>query len=816
VREVEEVARALAEADSALRDSETRLRLALRSAGLGAWENDLVKGNNLWDAQMAALLGFPSVERTGSTARALPLVHPDDRERVRLAYNHAAASGEPYREEFRIRRQDGAERILLSHGVLASTGRMVGVSQDMTDIRASEAAARQALGELNAIYDTAPVGLCVLDAQMRYVHLNARLAEINGIPLEAHVGRTVREVVPAIADAVEAVHHRVMQTGEPSLGLELGADHWPPDGSPRVWDQDWLPLRDDTGRVIGVNVVIEDVTQKRFAERALVESEARFRMLADVMPQVVWSTGPEGVHDYVNARWFEFTGLAQEAATPGISNEQRWSFSVHPDDLGRSIDLWRRSLRTGEPYEREHRMLRHDGVYRWVLSRAMPMRDEAGVVTRWFGTTTDIDDTVAAREALTRSSEDLERLVAERTRDLETTQARLAQAQRMEALGQLAGGIAHDFNNVLQSVQGCAELIERRSGDNERVRGLARTVMEAASRGSAVTGRLLAFARRGKLRAEAVDVEAMLDGLAEILTHTLGTGLDVRIEASAQLAPLFADKGQLETVLVNLATNARDAMAGNGALTLAARMEMVKRSGRIRHPAGLPTGEYVRLSVADTGAGMAPEVLARASEPFFTTKPLAQGTGLGLAMARGFAEQSGGGMRIESTPGQGTTVMLWFPVAGCGAHPASLSPRPPDLSFATAIGDPPIRLLLVDDDATVRETLAEQLEDAGYTVLRARDGEDALSLLDGGKAVDLMLSDLSMPGMDGVALIAAAQRLRPGLPAILLTGFATNATEIAADGAAAGAFSLLRKPIDVRHLTERVSDLLKQRALICG
>jgi signal transduction histidine kinase/ActR/RegA family two-component response regulator len=446
----------------------------------------------------------------------------------------------------------------------------------------------------------------------------------------------------------------------------------------------------------------------------------------------------------------------------------------------------------------------------------MPMRDESGAVIRWFGTTTDIDDTVAAREALARSSEDLERLVAERTRDLETIQARLAQGQRMEALGQLAGGIAHDFNNVLQSVQGCAELIERRSGDNERVRGLARTLMTAASRGGAVTGRLLAFARRGKLHAEAMDVRALLDGLAEILTHTLGAGLEVRIDAPAGLAPLFADKGQLETVLVNLATNARDAMAGNGTLTLAARTESVRPGAQVRHPEGLPPGQYLRLSVSDTGAGMSADVLARASEPFFTTKPLAQGTGLGLSMARGFAEQSGGGLRIESKPGSGTTVLLWLPVAQGDARPIPPSPCPPELKLVTAgaIGGPRSRLMLVDDDATVRDTLAEQLEDAGYAVLQASDGEDALALLDGGEAVDLILSDLSMPGMDGVDLIAAAQRRRPGLPAILLTGFATDVSGIAPDGVIGGGFSLLRKPVDVQHVTQRVADLLKQEALI--
>jgi signal transduction histidine kinase/ActR/RegA family two-component response regulator len=414
-----------------------------------------------------------------------------------------------------------------------------------------------------------------------------------------------------------------------------------------------------------------------------------------------------------------------------------------------------------------------------------------------------------AQAELRRLNDELRARVEAEVAAREEAQARLAQAQRMEALGQLAGGIAHDFNNVLQAVQGGARLIQSDAADPGRVRRLASMIVDAASRGAAVTRRLLAFARRADLRAEPVDVADLLAAMREILRHTLGSGIEVRVQVPPGVPALFADRGQLETVLVNLAANARDAMGGAGVLTLSALHETVaNRDGVVAGAGRLKPRAYVRLSIADTGAGMDAPTLARAAEPFFTTKPLGQGTGLGLAMARGFAEQSGGAMHIESAPCSGTTVRLWLPVAATGlatgaaaegSHPAEPWP----------IADSRRRVLLVDDEALVRALVAEGLEDGGFVVHSVGGGAEALELLDAGEAVDILVTDLSMPGLDGLALIREAQRRRPGLPAILLTGFATDLAEIAVGGALSGRFSLLRKPIDAGMLAERVDALLK-------
>ncbi len=453
--------------------------------------------------------------------------------------------------------------------------------------------------------------------------------------------------------------------------------------------------------------------------------------------------------------------------------------------------------------------------------------------TRPNGTVLEVRTEALDDGAIVRTFTD----ITERKRNetaLLAARTRAVHAERMQALGQLAGGIAHDFNNILQAVQGGASLIHKRAADADSVQRFARMILDATERGASITRRLLSFARRGELRAEPVEPAELLTGLRDVLTHTLGGAIAVDVVLQPDLPPLFADKGQLETVLVNLATNARDAMPDGGALTLTATVEVV--TGDANHAADLRPGRYVRLSVADTGTGIDQSNLTRVLEPFFSTKPAGQGTGLGLSMAKGFAEQSGGGLTIDSRsatsgidrdigesgtlrggvdsgpvrgivgPGapSGTTINLWLPVARWQQTPSTARFEP-----KANRDDPGKCILLVDDEAMVRATLAAALEDFGYTVLIAVDGAEALTMLVApGTEVHVMVTDLSMPGIDGVELIRQAQRHCPGLPAVLLTGYAGHGAQLAIGGAVSGAFSLLRKPVTVAQLVDRIEALL--------
>jgi PAS domain S-box-containing protein len=690
--------------------------------------------------------------------------------------------------------------LLMARSIVAAIGRV------------PAAAAAAARGE-------PPVALGLREADELAASLAATLAERERAAADA---RALFENSP-VGVAISDMGGRVHAANDAFLAL-VGRDRAEFRAGPLRWDlmtpEEWLPrdeaasaealavgrctpfekeyLRPDGARVpvlVSLGLIdrasgltasfVIDLGERKAAETALRESEARFRSLADAMPQLVWSAQPDGSPDYANARWREFFGSAA-----GMPLQAIWREAIHPDDLQGVRERWRRSLRTGSPYETECRLRRYDGAYVSVLAQAMALRDASGRVTRWFGTCTDISDIVAAREVMARGKVEMERLAAERARELDETQSRLAQAQRVEALGHLAGGIAHDVNNVLQAVQSGAGLLLRSPDDPQDVSRLASMIGEAAGRGAAVTHRLLAFSRGGELRGEAVDAATILDGLREMLARTLGAAIEVRVEVSPDLPPLLADPGQLETVLVNLATNARDAMPSGGYLTFAAALD----------------GEYtgmVCLSVCDTGVGMDKATLARALEPFFTTKEVGKGTGLGLAMAKDFAETSNGSLAIESEPGRGTAVTIRLPVTEV---PVAREPGPVPLPSSGAVRG---RVLLVDDEDLVRESVAEELAAIGHDVRAVASAAEALSLLDAGEEFDILMSDLSMPGMDGMTLIREARGRWPGLPAILLTG--ADPGDILMGGAGGSVVLLLRKPIGSERLTESVAALLDAR-----
>lgn len=396
-------------------------------------------------------------------------------------------------------------------------------------------------------------------------------------------------------------------------------------------------------------------------------------------------------------------------------------------------------------------------------------------------------------------------------RDGEKAWEQLFHSQKAEALGRLAGGVAHDINNVLQAVLGGAKAIRRRIAHPDAQR-LAHLIIEASERGASVTRRLLTLARRGEMRPEPVDVGDVFAGLHEVLSHTLGADLVVRVETPPALPPILADKAQLETVLVNLSINARDAMAecSGGRLTLSAVLKTI--GPHTAAEPGLEPGKYVAISVVDTGTGMDAATLKRATEPFFTTKSSGKGTGLGLAMAKAFAEQSGGVLRIASEPGLGTSVTLWMPcvaIQGIPAVPTKI--EAPDNGAEPKSNRLRQHALLVDDDAVVRQALADGLSDHGWIVESAGSGAEALKVLEHTEAIDLLVTDLAMPGMNGLTLIREARERRPLLPALLLTGYAGTAhADLIGLAGADGPFALLRKPVRPEELSDAAEMLVSR------
>jgi PAS domain S-box-containing protein len=551
-----------------------------------------------------------------------------------------------------------------------------------------------------------------------------------------------------------------------------------PDGSTVCLEDSGAATFAPDGRLLRVTSLTRDVTAEVEAERARHEGEVRLRAATDGIGL--------GVYEIDFARRVAWFDTRAADLLDGLVPPERWlpldgpdwaalGDAIHPEDRPAYAAAWQ-AVAGGEAegWAVETRVRRPDGDWAWDWCHGIVVERDAatGRPRRLVGVMQD---------------------VTERRR----MEAELRQGQKLQALGSLAGGIAHDFNNVLQAVAGATAVIRRDVPGHPGVERRLALLAEAVARGAAITGRLLAFARRGDLRVAPVEPRALLLGLKEMLEPTLGPRIAIRVEAEDGLPRFAADREQVQTALINLATNSRDAMPEGGMLTFSAVAEQVVMPGAAGRPDGLRPGGHLRIAVRDTGTGMDAATLARVGEPFFTTKPPGSGTGLGLSMAKGLAERLGGAFAIESTPGRGTTVTLWFPREP-EMEPARPTPHAPDAAAGPRAA---WRLLVVDDDRIVRETLAEELEAEGCVVLAAADGAAALALIEAGAAVDALVTDLAMPGLDGMALIEAARRLRPGLPCLLVTGQAG-----AVDPPNRGA--VIRKPVGGAEIAARVGALV--------
>jgi PAS domain S-box-containing protein len=520
-----------------------------------------------------------------------------------------------------------------------------------------------------------------------------------------------------------------------------------------------FPRLDHERRMVKWYGTTQDIHEQKLAEARLAASEARFQAIANSVDQMIWSTLPDGYHDYYNQRWYDYTGVPE-----GSTNGEGWNAIFHSDDQDRAWATWRQSLSTGEPYRIEYRLRHHSGQYRWVLGRAQCVRDEKGAITRWYGTCTDIQDIVEAREVLSRSREELEGLVAERTAKLIEAEEQLRQAQKMEALGKLTGGVAHDFNNLLTPITGALDMLQRRyAEDDSRAARLIDGALQSAERAKILVQRLLGFARQQSLETRAVDLAALLDGMRDLIASSVGPGIELRIERRDDLPAAVADLNQLELAILNLCVNARDAMPDGGTLSLVVERAVVgpRSSPKLAH------GLYIRLSVIDTGTGMDEATLRRAVDPFFSTKEQGKGTGLGLSMVSGLMAQLGGGLDLSSAVGEGTRIDLYFAVAETRDEVGG----PREGERVLVVGRP-LAILLVDDEDIVRAGTAEMLRDLGHTVAQASGGLQALHMLEDDLQVDVLVSDYRMPGMDGAALARRAREAKPNLPVLIITGYA--------------------------------------------
>jgi PAS domain S-box-containing protein len=534
------------------------------------------------------------------------------------------------------------------------------------------------------------------------------------------------------------------------------------------------PIRDPGGELVGFAKVTRDLTERKAAEDVLRASEERFRLLVQsVTDYAIYMLDPEGRVSSWNAGAERFKGYTAEEITG-----QHFSQFYTPED--REAEIPRIALETARNegrFEAEGWRVRKDGTRFWATVIIDPIRNEQGELLGFAKVTRDLTEKRAIEE-------------------------QLRQSQKMEAVGQLTGGLAHDFNNLLTGISGSLEMMQVRIAQG-RTADFDRYFLAAqgaVKRAAALTHRLLAFSRRQTLDPKPSNVNRLLTGIEELVRRTMGPNIDVEVVGASGLWATLVDPNQLENAVLNLCINARDAMPEGGKLTLETTNKWIDERAARKHD--LPVGQYVSLCVTDTGTGMTPEVIEKAFDPFFTTKPLGEGTGLGLSMIYGFARQSGGQIRVNSEVGQGTTMCLYLPRHSEDAVQDDDAQLPTSLGL-TGEGEV---VLVIDDEPTIRMLVAEVLAESGYAVIEAPDGPAGLQVLESNARIDLLITDVGLPGgMNGRQVADAARVTRPNLKVLFITGYAENA--VIGRGRLDKGMYVLTKPFQMEMLADRIREI---------
>ena len=805
----------------ALKETQERYRLVAEATNDAIWDWDFNSGQVLWNEALTTAYGHlpETVEPTGSWW--LGQIHPDDRARIDASI-HGVIDGDGvvWTDEYRFLRADGSYALVFDRGrvIRDSYGRptrMIGAMLDMSQLQTAETALRKSEERFRAIIETIGSAFAIVQVKFdaddkpidyRFLEANPAFERQAGVNLR---GKWVTEFAPNLERFWFDTYGHVAKTGEPAT-FENYANTFE-----RWFDVRAVRVGDPDERQIAI--LFSDVTERRNAEERLRISEALARENIERVQLALSAGAIIGTWHWdlptdrftVDEAFATVFGLDPRLGREGLSLAQVVT-NVHPDDkdgLAHAIDV---VIAQGGPFAHQYRVRRADGRYYWIEANGRVDHAADGTPLHFPGVLIDVEERRAieaerdkALAALRTLNETLEIRVAERSAELMQAEEKLRQSQKMEAVGQLTGGLAHDFNNLLAGISGALELMETRIAQG-RLRELDRYLVAAqgaAKRAAALTHRLLAFSRRQTLAPRPVDVNQLIDGLTELIQRTVGPGIQVETVGAAGLWPALVDPSQLENSLLNLCINARDAMPKGGRITIETANRWMDRE--IARAQDLPEGQYLSLCVTDTGVGIPPELAARVFEPFFTTKPIGQGTGLGLSMIYGFARQSGGQVRLYSEVGQGTTLCIYLP-RYLGEAPAAegLATR---LDVAgTSQGE---TVLIVDDEPTVRMLVMDILEDLGYAVIEAADSLTGLKILQSDVHLDLLITDVGLPGgMNGRQMADAGRQSRPGLKTLFITGYAENAA--IGNGHLDPGMEILTKPFAVDALAARVREMM--------
>lgn len=730
--------------------------------------------NEAW----ARIHGY-SVDEIMGMESVVPLISAEDRDRV-LAYEEACRGGEPVPARCEYRAVHKCGKLLWCECIARAMIWMDGSAMQSAIFDITE---RKAVEEQLEVRDRAlesaanGVVITLADGDMPIVYVNPAFEQITGYFLEEVAGWNCRFLLGDDWDQEGIAQIRAgLAEKRPCRAV---VRNYRKDGT-LFWNHLSIAPVADTGGVVTHFVGIqEDITEQRQAEEALRQSEQRFRDVADATSDWIWELDENLRLTYISDRFREITGISPQEFL-GRSRFE-WLGTDKDRDKSQNKEGWAAhfaDLAARVPFRGfRYAYVSPAGTRHHFSTSGVPIFDTDGRFRGYRGTGTDLTEQVKAEE-------------------------KLRQSQKLEAMGQLTGGVAHDFNNLLTVILGNARRLDQKCADDEQIVKMAGTISNAARRGSQLVQRLMAFSRKQNLEPQIVDVGKLLHGVREMLRRTLAADIDVNAVVPDGLHKALVDPAQLESALLNLSVNARDAMPNGGTLTLAASNVSADGARNPEGPRLTPNEEYIVVSVADNGAGIPAENLEQIFEPFFTTKETGKGSGLGLSMVFGFVRQSGGQVHVDSEVGRGTTFYLFLPATEAASEGPAISTRP---NGKASIGAE--KILVVEDENDVREFAADVLRSLGYGVLEASSGPEALNVLQGRGDIDLLFTDVVMPGgMSGQDLARMAKRMCPGINVLFMTGYCDDI--LSREAQPWGGESLISKPFEGEELSRRVRKIL--------
>jgi len=759
-------------------------RTFLDATSDGVWEDDLQQGISHLSESWLQSLGYTTGDfpQPGTPSAWFSVVHPDDLAVTRAAYEqHLSGETPHYRQELRLRAANGSWRWMLSRGRVveyAPDGRPLRVLGTHIDISEQKELAEQLVASRlrnELLLKAVPDLLFVQDYDGNIIDCSAPRPEHLVAPAEQLLGRNVREVLPLeLADSLLACIRRAIDKQEMQTFTY----------SRRTDDSDLHFEARVTPHGLGLACcIVRDITAPRLMAQRLAEAQANYERLVRSLPVGVFSfrLGQDGDirSAFISPRLEEVVCQPAELLACGADGFHQF---IHPDDLGRAYDIVTTLLEEDARVQEEIRCVGRDGQVIWVGLEIQSTR-APGTELLIHGTASDIS-------AQKRSEEEHRQL-----------QVRLQRSERMRSLGQLAGGVAHEFNNQLANVLFFVDSLKKDRLSREQLSRYADMLHTGARRTADLTQKLLDFSRHGSPKREVFDLHHVLRESLAMLDPTLGSRIRVLRMLQADCSMVLGDPSQISSSLLNLALNARDAMSGHGAITVATECLYLDAAQclQLLHEGELSPGTYIRLSVSDTGTGMDAKTRERIFEPFFTTKPMGKGTGLGLAAVYGTVNDHTGAIEVESRPGHGTTFNIFLPVCTAPAKATALPPPEPIRGTG--------HLLLVDDETLLRILLRDMLRDLGYRVTDCETGRDAVRVLtQSPDTVDVAILDVAMPGMGGLDTYRALRQIRPDLPALAISGFGNHPDVHTM--LREGASGLIPKPVDMSQLSRKLAELL--------